>query len=366
MLKSSAVKIILAAILLFLLAGCALEPGMHFKEQTSPAKFFWSEVTQEDLDKLKIITIDESFFQVTDVKKDQINSYFCTSRAEDYIYLVGPRDILSIIVWEHPELTIPAGAFRSPSEAGTLVSPDGTIFYPYVGTVHVAGKSLREISELVVTRLSRYIENPQVDVRIAAYRSKKAHTTGEVKEPAILPITDVPITILDAINLSGWLTPEADKSTLILTRNGKNYPLDLTDIMEEGSVLGKCLVQDGDTLYFPDNIHNKVFVMGEVVKQSVLFMHKSRMTLVDALGDAGGVNPITSEPSKIYVIRKGAKPQIYLLNADSPDALLLADRFDLQPRDIVFVSTSRITRWNRIISQLVPSVDLLDKTVNFE
>ena len=100
--------------------------------------------------------------------------------------------------------------------------------------------------------------------------------------------------------------------------------------------------------------------------QSVLFMHKSRMTFVDALGDAGGVNLITSEPSKIYVIRKGAKPQIYLLNADSPDALLFADRFGLPPRDIVFVSTSRITRWNRIISQLVPSVDLLDKTVNFE
>jgi len=82
-----------------------------------------------------------------------------------------------------------------------------------------------------------------------------------------------------------------------------------------------------------------------IISQSVLFMHKSRMTFVDALGDAGGINPITSEPSKIYVIRKGAKPQIYLLNADSPDALLFADRFGLQPRDIVFVSTSRITRW---------------------
>ncbi|MCU0736379.1 MAG: polysaccharide biosynthesis/export family protein, partial [Methylotetracoccus sp.] len=64
-------------------------------------------------------------------------------------YRLGPGDIISIIVWDHPELTIPAGSFRTAEQAGTVVAEDGTIFYPYVGVIKAQGKTTRELRAIL-------------------------------------------------------------------------------------------------------------------------------------------------------------------------------------------------------------------------
>jgi polysaccharide export outer membrane protein len=60
----------------------------------------------------------------------------------------------------------------------------------------------------------------------------------------------------------------------------------------------------------------------------------------------------------------GKKSQIYHLNASSPDALLLADQFDLRRRDVVFVDSVGVVRWNRIVSNILPTADFLRQTLN--
>ena len=98
-------------------------------------------------------------------------------------YRVGPGDILSIIVYDHPELTIPAGEQRSAADTGNLVNPDGTIFYPYTGRIRVDGQTVDEIRENITTLLSEYIRDPQIEVRVAQFNSTFVFVTGAVNKP---------------------------------------------------------------------------------------------------------------------------------------------------------------------------------------
>ncbi len=278
-------------------------------------------------------------------------------------YRLGPGDIVSIIVWDHPELTIPAGSFRSAEQAGTVIAEDGTIFFPYVGVVKAQGKTTSELRTILSSKLAKFIERVQLDVRMVAFRSQQVYVVGEVAKPGIQQVTDIPMTVLDAVNRAGGFTPEADYSRVLLTRRGTTYLVDIQAMYDYGVREQNVMLEQGDIVNVSDRSYNKIFVLGEVTKPGSLVMNKKRSTLAEALSDAGYINQTTADPRWIYVMRGDTEePQLYHLDSSAPDAMLLADRFPLRPRDIVYVDTAPVVRWQRVIANILPTATMLNLT----
>ena len=278
-------------------------------------------------------------------------------------YKIGPGDILSIIVWDHPELTTPAGQYRAADQAGTVVAEDGTIYYPYVGSLQVSGKTTRQVRDLLAARLSKFIEKVQLDVRMAAFRSKRVYVVGEVAKPGPQDVTDIPMTVLEAVNRAGGFSPEADHSRVLLTRKGTTYRVDIQAMYEAGATEQNALLESGDILNVQDRSFNRVFVLGEVAKPGSLVMTKKRSTLAEALADSGYITQDRANPKWIYVMRGDSDvPELFHLDGSSPDAMLLADRFPLKPRDIVYVDAADVVRWNRVVSNILPTATTLYQT----
>lgn len=346
-----------------LASGCTVIPGSHFSSSHGTLVDQYQEQGDDLSYLIDIYPITPSLVNNLAPQPNSLPSGDAELRAQvaDYDYRVGAGDVLSVTVWDHPELTTPAGQYRSSAEAGSWVHNDGTIFYPYVGRLKVEGLNVTEIRTLITRELGKYIENPQVDVTIAAFRSKWVYVTGEVGQPGTQPITNIPLTLLDAVSQAGGLTEHADWQNVTLTRNGDKHEFSLRELYKKGNVSQNILLQPNDVVHISRNDDGKIFVLGEVGKQQTLAMGRNGKTLAEALGDSSGMNQITANTTGIFVFRRapeasGRLADVYQLDAKNAAALVLADGFALQERDIVYVTAAPITRWNRVLAQLLPTV----------
>lgn len=280
-------------------------------------------------------------------------------------YRVGPGDVLQITVWDHPEL---AAALGQPNQStrtsdaapGFVVDEGGNVQFPYAGTVHVAGDSVEQVQRKIVERISKVYKKPEVTVRIASFRATQIYIEGQVHTPGSMQINDIPMTLTEAIGRAGGFTDGADQSRVTLVRDGTSYPLNFPDLVKSGHSPSDIVLKPGDMVRVDSRDENGVYVMGEVNKPAtVMPMRDGRLTLAEALSQAGSLNPNTAEAKQLFVIRNStsANPQIYHLDATSPVSMVLANQFALQPKDVVYVDNGALVKFNRVLNLFLPAIN---------
>ncbi|MEN3278450.1 MAG: polysaccharide biosynthesis/export protein [Massilia sp.] len=347
------------AVLPFVVTGCAnMEPGMRIDVDRVPS----THSAPMPAPVIKLITPDliQEERLATERSADQrVQALFGDARP----YVIGPGDLLSILVWNHPELNIAATGAQALSSSGAqspaafVVDSQGLIQFPYVGPIKVAGMTELEARSLLSKRLIESIKNPDLTLRVLAYRSKKVYIDGDVKAPGSQAIDDVPMTLLEGVSRAGGFLPTADQSQVTVARKGVSYPVNLPQLVRQGADMSRLMLAPGDVVRVPSRDESKVYVLGEVNRPAALPLHNGKLTLAAALGEAGGLNQLSSAARQVYVIRGANQPEpvVYNLDAASPVALAMAEGFELNPRDVVYVDASGLARYNRVINLILPT-----------
>jgi len=371
--------VLLWGVVLHFLGGCAMAPGMTFKA-TASAPQPGQEASQpaatvtglppmqgvQSVSRDSLVEIDSALLASQraaqpDGVAPEVRALFDKPRP----YVLGPGDVLSIVVWGHPELNLPAlqvtsGVDTSGSNAvvtGYTVDARGNVQYAFVGMVPVAGLTEAEARERLTQRLAEYVRNPQVTLRIQAYRSKRVYMDGAVQQAGLQIINDVPMTLPEAINRAGGFSAAADRSWIAVTRGEQTARVSLPDLIAKGANPSDILLRDGDLVRVYAATDSKVYVIGEVARNAALTMNNGKLSLNQALGDAGGVSQYSGDAQQVYVVRGngGTQPRVFHLDASTPSAMALADGFALQANDVVFVDTSSLVRWSRVVNLLLPT-----------
>ncbi|MFM0324938.1 polysaccharide biosynthesis/export family protein [Caballeronia glebae] len=363
-------RTVLAIALASVLSACAFAPGFRMPVTVDPATSGSAAGSHVQA------TAATPAIPVTELDLEVVTRYAKQRKASQdqeakqlfgapRTYTVGAGDVLQIVVWDHPEFAAALGTGQNQPSAkdgdpavGFIVDQRGNLRFPYAGTIAAAGLRTDEIQQKLTTALSTYLVKPQLTVRMTSYRSRRVYVDGQVHNPGALSITDVPLNFYDAIARAGGFADSADQSDVVLVRGDISHRIDVPQLLAQGLNPSKLYLESGDLLRVTSRDDNIVYVMGEVNKPgSAAPRRDGRMSLADALAQAGSINSSTADTAQMFVIRQSeGTPQVFHLDSRSPVSMLVANEFELQPKDIVYVDGSGLVRFNRVISLLMPLI----------
>lgn len=275
-------------------------------------------------------------------------------------------DILNIVIWDSEETSLLSnGVNNSTTMKGLKVSPSGTIFLPFAGTVHVAGLSEHGARTLVQRKMTEVVPSAQVQLSVTKGTKASVSLVSGVVKPGTYPINDGHFTVLNAVAGAGGPDGRIANPQLRLVRAGKIYTESLATLLEDA---GKdTILRGGDKLSIePDKRYFRS--LGAASKEAIVPFDRPKITALDAVSMIGGLDERTADPKGIMVLRQyklsqvrddGTGPAndrtVFAFDLTSADGLFSAGEFNIHSKDTVLVTESSLISTNYalgIISRL--------------
>ncbi len=280
---------------------------------------------------------------------------------------VAPGDAIKVRIFEPYEGSIFPTIQKPGADFGVQrVTDAGTINIPFVGTVQVAGLDLSQIERRIAQQLNGKAQDPQVIVEFVADRTHTVMVSGDVKTPGRVSILEGVRSVVDAINRVGGPASTGGggpsgamggqtQLEVVVRRHGDVI---LTAQYSELLAGGDIAIQKGDEIVVRPN--SRVFtVLGAVMKSGNVEMTKHNLSLLEALGQVGGLNDIRTNKTGVYVFRMGdlknnlaARARVFRLDLMQPVSIFVAQQFGMQARDVIYVTNAPLYEYDKVLTSI--------------
>jgi polysaccharide export outer membrane protein len=273
---------------------------------------------------------------------------------------VAPGDSLRVRIYERYGGNIfPTIQGQSADLGIQRVAEDGSIKIPVVGVVRVAGLDLNQIESRIIQQLGNKVQEPEVIVEFDSPRTHTVMVSGDVKNPGRVSMLEDVRSVIDAINKAGGpliATPgSSNQLQVVVRRNGQVILTTQFSDLLAGNDIG---VQKGDEIVVRPN--SRVFtVLGAVQRSGNVEMTKHNLTLLEALGQVGGLSDARANKTGVYVFRMGdleinptARGRVFRLDLFQPVSIFVAQQFGLQARDVIYVTNAPLYEYDKVLTSI--------------
>lgn len=354
----------LSALSIVLLSGCTTLPRSGPDQEAVDSQ---ATVKVESVDRkvgidYALVDINKTVLAYADkTVNSSLSGTFGGGRGGPPQIVLGVGDVVQVAIFEAQAggLFIPADAGSRPGNYISLpkqtIDREGNITVPYAGKVKASGRPVDQVQLDIASRLANRAIEPQVVISIDQSRSMEASVLGDVKTPKKIELSPAGERILDLISEAGGLSAPGTETTVTLQRRSRSVtvPYDVVSKTPAENIYA----QPGDTLIV--NRERRTFLAFGVTGESGRYdFDDSNLTLGDALAKAGGLLDDKAEPQAVLVYRIVDKdflhkigvntqgftskdvPVIFRANLRDPSGFFMAQKFPMQNKDVIYVSTS--------------------------
>jgi polysaccharide export outer membrane protein len=289
-----------------------------------------------------------------------------TETLPDPAYILGPNDVISLSVYMHPELSVPAVTGVQGGGVGALITGDGSVQLPLIGPIQLGGMTLAKAQLAITDAYAHYLKNPKVTIGLMQAQSMRYYLLGTFSDPGIkYPVRE--LSLLEALALGGSVdVSQADLYQAYVARGQIKLPVDLHALLIDGDLSQNITLAAGDTIVVPSSANENAFVLGAVGAPGPVKFQGGALSLLQALSAAGLDLPNYTDArlSQIRIIRSsGRNAEFYVVDA-SRILSGQAASFALRPGDVVFVPPTMVATWNQALRELIPSLQTVSYSLS--
>lgn len=288
--------------------------------------------------------------------------------------LIRAGDKLNLAIWDSQQNSLlTATTAKQAALPGLTVSPEGTIFIPYLGEIEVHNLTPWAARKKIQDALEPIVPSAQVQLSLEMGQQNSVDLVSGVPRPGSYPLPDRSYTLLSLLAQGGGLSPSLRNPVVRVIRAGRSYEIRADRLMSDPA-LNITLRGDDKVLVEEDNRY--FTALGATGREELVYFNRDHITTLEALSMIGGLNDGRANLKSVLVLRdyprkalrlngKGPEqPQVvFTFDLTSADGLFAARQFSIHPQDTVF-ATEAVVSSARTVLGLIGSVVGVSNAVN--